>query len=755
MKINLPTLSIAGILFLARVNASFAQTYNMAAGTITTCSGTFYDNGGAADYTNNCNLTETFTSSSGNCLTFTFTSFHTQAGNDILTIYDGPTTSSPVIGNFSGFVSPGTIISSTSSITFTFVSNLSTTRPGWAATISCASCGTNFLMNSNTSVNACDGLFYDSGGPAGNYSNNENYTQTYCSGNGNCIQFEFYSMSLSANDTLKIYDGPDAFSPLIASYTSTIVPPPLLSSTGCLTFVMRTSVSGTNAGWMAAISCTPCPSVPSVNATYLMPYIQLGGSYVGGAQVTSCSGTFTDDGGLSGNYLNNIFAVYQTFCPATLNTCLRVQFYDVHLKSGDILTIENGPTMGSPQFNSGSTLTNGVCMGYSACMAKGWGPYVSNDQSGCITFIWETNSSPNDSGWSATFDCVPCAGGPNGTDNNDCSRATPLCTSTSFADASTGPGIVSDVDDNCLITETYTNWYTFSVTSSGTLGMTIDPLSTGFSQPDDYDWALYGPNVSCTNLGNPIRCSSATTQGQSNMVGNMGNTGISTTQNQTWPGYSCASNNDLTEAACGNCWVNNLPVTAGQTYYLCISKWSAGGSGFNLNWNLTNGASIDCPVLPVELTSLTCSQQLNFISINWTSASEYDNDYYILEKSSDGENFEMLVTVPGKTFSSMPTQYLAVDNYPFAGNNYYRLKQVDQDGNETILQLTSCTFSDVNEEVVLQVFDLAGRLISSTNTTITGFDSFIHTLSLHNGVYVTAIIHENGMTELGRFLKVN
>jgi hypothetical protein len=198
-----------------------------------------------------------------------------------------------------------------------------------------------------------------------------------------------------------------------------------------------------------------------------------------------------------------------------------------------------------------------------------------------------------------------------------------------------------------------------------------------------------------------------------------------------------------------------LNVLAGQTYYLCISKWSPGGSGFNLTWNLTNGASIDCPVLPVELTSFTCAAQQHFNTINWTSASEYNNDFYILEKSSDGENFDVLTTVPGKTYSSTPTQYLAVDNHPFEGNNYYRLKQVDADGNETTLRITSCTFSDINEDVLLEVFDLSGRLMFTANTTLTGFESLIHTLPLRNGVYVTAIVHENGLTELGKFLKVN
>ena len=108
-----------------------AQVYNMTAGTINSCSGNFYDPGGSgANYGNNVNITETFCSNSSNCIIVTFTAFNTQAGNDILTIYDGPSTASPVIGTFSGNTSPGAIISSSGCITFRFVSNGSNTKPG-------------------------------------------------------------------------------------------------------------------------------------------------------------------------------------------------------------------------------------------------------------------------------------------------------------------------------------------------------------------------------------------------------------------------------------------------------------------------------------------------------------------------------------------------------------------------------------------------------------------------------------------------
>ena len=94
MRVTLRALFFAFLISTAL--SSRATDYNMANGTWTICSGTFYDDGGVgAQYANNDTLTETFTSSSGLCLQFQFSFFKTQAGVDFLIIYDGPSTTSP------------------------------------------------------------------------------------------------------------------------------------------------------------------------------------------------------------------------------------------------------------------------------------------------------------------------------------------------------------------------------------------------------------------------------------------------------------------------------------------------------------------------------------------------------------------------------------------------------------------------------------------------------------------------------------
>lgn len=113
----------------------------MANGSITTCMGNFYDPGGASgSYANNLNITETFyPSTPGAMMRFTFNSFATEAGYDYLKIYNGTSTSAPLIGSYNGSTGPGTVTASNASgaLTFNFTSDVSLVAAGWDASISC------------------------------------------------------------------------------------------------------------------------------------------------------------------------------------------------------------------------------------------------------------------------------------------------------------------------------------------------------------------------------------------------------------------------------------------------------------------------------------------------------------------------------------------------------------------------------------------------------------------------------------------
>ncbi len=111
----------------------------------------------------------------------------------------------------------------------------------------------------NTTVTTCTGNFYDSGGSAGAYQNNENYTETfYPSTPGSMIQFTFNSFSTeSGYDYLRIYNGVNSSATLIGTYNGTTGPGTVTASnaSGAMTFNFTSDGSQTSTGWSASISC--------------------------------------------------------------------------------------------------------------------------------------------------------------------------------------------------------------------------------------------------------------------------------------------------------------------------------------------------------------------------------------------------------------------------------------------------------------------------------------------------------------------
>jgi predicted esterase len=87
--------------------------------------------------------------------------------------------------------------------------------------------------------------------------------------------------------------------------------------------------------------------------------------------------------------------------------------------------------------------------------------------------------------------------------------------------------------------------------------------------------------------------------------------------------------------------------------------------------------------LPLTLTSFTAvlAPDNAAVAIDWTTASEQNNKYFILQRSGDGATFSDLDTVvPASPNSATARSYSYADQAPLAGNNFYRLTQVDMDG---------------------------------------------------------------------------
>jgi gliding motility-associated-like protein len=332
-----------------------------------------------------------------------------------------------------------------------------------------------------------------------------------------------------------------------------------------------------------------------ISQTYNHPSAGIQSTFTGTCMVNTCSGVYYDNGGIggscsnnnaSGNYSNNIFGVLRTFCPNAPGQAVRVTFPTFCIEGGagcpyDYFEIINGPTQNSPVLAGGcGTAFQGQT-------------FTSSHPSGCLTFRFYSDNIVNLAGWVANISCVahPSGTGPSSTSNADCINATGICSNGfSFNGLSSGPGLTSDNCNGCVTSENFSNWYEFTIATSGSLGFTITPTPIS----SDYDFALYQA-TSCSSLGSPVRCSYAATTG---------NTGLGNGATDT--------NEDVN----GNGWVSTINVTAGQRYYLLINEWSPNNGSFVLNWSGTATIQTPLPDFQVNSTTYTNGSTINVCQNN-------------------------------------------------------------------------------------------------------------------------------------------
>ena len=199
MKNTIKNILIGALTLIASI--ANAQNYNMTTGSISGCSGTFYDSGGSGGtYQNSENYTFTICPTNpGDAVIVNFSSFNIESGFDNLYIYNGPNTGSPLIGSYTGTNSPGMVVSTAGCLTFVFTSDGSVTYDGWAATISCytpatPTCSDGIQNGTETGVDcggscpACTDINISSGAfPSGPSVKNMNLGQLTPIGNrGDC-----------------------------------------------------------------------------------------------------------------------------------------------------------------------------------------------------------------------------------------------------------------------------------------------------------------------------------------------------------------------------------------------------------------------------------------------------------------------------------------------------------------------------------------------------------------------------------------
>jgi hypothetical protein len=186
--------------------------------------------------------------------------------------------------------------------------------------------------------------------------------------------------------------------------------------------------------------------------------------------------------------------------------------------------------------------------------------------------------------------------------------------------------------------------------------------------------------------------------------------------------------------------------------------------------------------LPVTLSLFTAKFVDKQVVLNWETQSESNNSGFYVERSVDGVNFETLHFVPGHGGgnSTVKLAYSYTDITYSAGNNYYRLKQMDNDGqfvysrlaviNISLSAVTLHSFypnpvsnelnllitSPVKSALIITVTDISGRVVQQRSANIVSGNNKIHVniSNMATGTYfMRMIISETGEVMSHKFLK--
>lgn len=98
-------------------------------------------------------------------------------------------------------------------------------------------------------------------------------------------------------------------------------------------------------------------------------------------------------------------------------------------------------------------------------------------------------------------------------------------------------------------------------------------------------------------------------------------------------------------------------------------------------------------VLPVQILSFNISQKENQVLLNWSTATESNNKGFYIERSNDNIHWSQIGFVKGAGYASAVTAYNFTDENPLSGNNYYRLKQTDNDGHSSLSSVQMINFA--------------------------------------------------------------
>ncbi len=209
-------------------------------------------------------------------------------------------------------------------------------------------------------------------------------------------------------------------------------------------------------------------------------------------------------------------------------------------------------------------------------------------------------------------------------------------------------------------------------------------------------------------------------------------------------------------------------------------KWQATNGNLNGPATISNACAYVGPptlwspagcgvTLPIELINFTGTCISNGVQLSWITATEKNNDYFLIEKSSNGNDWQYVSKIKGHGTSETTNNYLHFDKSNNYELTYYRLSQVDFGGQTTIFKFIDidCKQNSINQIVLypnptssdlnvfinvkydssnnkLKVLDNLGQVVvEKTIDLIKGINNFILPMNISAGTYSVVLASDN------------
>lgn len=339
---------------------------------LTDPSGIIEDGSGPREYGDNLYCQWLIQPPGAEALRISFLDFQTEGGYDIVSVYDGPTQSDRLLGQFSGLNLPSELTTSQGQALVIFSTDASVTYPGWSL---------QYETTTGGSTNACSGLreltepagtFSDGSGPA-DYDNNLDCRWLISPPAAQRLRITFESLQTEEGfDFVTIYDGPSASDRMLGTFTGARLPDAITTSQGQALVVFTTDASATEAGWTIRYetidqsSENPCAGV---------------------RVLTEPSGTF-DDGSDLNNYGDQLVCRWHIRPPGADR--LQLSFENFRTEEGfDLVAVYDGPNADSPRLG----LFSGTAL-----------PPVLTTTQGHALVVFTTDQSINFAGWRIRYE---------------------------------------------------------------------------------------------------------------------------------------------------------------------------------------------------------------------------------------------------------------------------------------------------------------------------------------------------------------